>query len=232
MTISDKEVLRHVDHTCLRVDATGTMIHRTCLSAITAQAATVCIPPCYVKLAKDTLLNSGTKVCTVIGFPAGYSHTDIKVAEMKQALADGADEIDAVINVCWIKSKRWDDVEQEVKLLSEASGHATFKLIIETALLTEEEIRTMCDICCRYSVDYIKTSTGFSSRGATLEDIRIMKDAIGDRPLKMKASGGISTMDEARKFLLAGADRIGSSRVVSEYISESSDNPKYSKRKD
>lgn len=217
MAAKANEVFRHIDHTCLRVDATDAMIVRACVLAQMAQTATTCIPPCYVKLAKDILQHHSTKVCTVIGFPAGYSNTNVKVAEIKQALTDGADEIDAVINVSWIKSKRWDDVERELKLLSEASGHATFKLIIETALLTEEEIRTMCDICCRYPVDYIKTSTGFSSRGATLEDVLIMKDAIGDRPLKIKASGGISTMEEAREFLLAGADRIGSSKVVPEF---------------
>ena len=152
-------------------------------------------------------------VCTVIGFPNGYNTTAVKVFETKEALKDGAEEIDMVINIGWVKDGRFDCIEEEIRTLKKACGAKILKVIIETCLLTEEEKIRMCEVVTRAGADYIKTSTGFSKAGATFDDIRLFSEHIGPN-VKMKAAGGISSLDDAEKFLALGADRLGTSRII------------------
>jgi len=206
------EVLKHVDHTLLRQTATWEEIRQICDDAVKYQTASVCIPPSYVKEASE-YVKGEMKVCTVIGFPNGYMTTKTKEFETKDAIANGASEIDMVINIGWLKDKRYDLIEEEIRTLKTACGEKILKVIIETCLLTDEEKVKMCQIVTEAGADYIKTSTGFSKAGATFADIELFAKHIG-ADVKMKAAGGISSMDDAEKFLELGAERLGTSRIV------------------
>lgn len=206
------EILKHVDHTLLAQGATWEEIKVICDDAIQYGTASVCIPASYVKRVKE-YVGDRMAVCTVIGFPNGYSTTATKVFETKDALANGADEIDMVINIGWAKEKRFDLIEEEIREIKEACGKNILKVIIETCLLTEDEKVAMCKAVTNAKADYIKTSTGFSTAGATFADIELFSQHIGP-DVKMKAAGGISSMEDAEKFLALGADRLGTSRIV------------------
>ena len=210
--MDNKEILKHVDHTLLAQGATWDEIRKICDDAIEYGTASVCIPPSYVKQAKE-YVGDKMAVCTVIGFPNGYSTTKTKEFETKDALANGADEIDMVINIGWVKDKKYDLVEEEIRTLKAACKDKILKVIIETCLLTEEEKIRMCEAVTKAGADYIKTSTGFSTAGATFEDIKLFSEHIGP-DVKMKAAGGISSLADAERFLELGADRLGTSRIV------------------
>ena len=201
--MSKNTVLKHVDHTLLLQTATWDEIRQICDDAIKYQTASVCIPPCYVKQAYE-YMEGRMAVCTVIGFPNGNT---------KEAIANGASEIDMVINIGWLKDKKYDLIEEEIRTLKEACGDRILKVIIETCLLTDEEKVKMCQIVTDAGADYIKTSTGFSNAGATFDDIALFAKHIGPS-VKMKAAGGISSMEDAEKFLSLGADRLGTSRII------------------
>ncbi len=207
-----KELCSHVDHTLLLQGSTWDEIKTICDDAITYGTASVCIPPCYVKQASD-YMGGKVAVCTVIGFPNGNTTTAVKEFETKDAIANGAAEIDMVINIGWLKDKKYDLVEEEIRTLKAACGGHILKVIIETCLLTEEEKVKMCEIVTKAGADYIKTSTGFSTGGATFEDIELFAKHIGPN-VKMKAAGGISSLDDAERFLSLGADRLGTSRII------------------
>ncbi len=207
-----KEILKHVDHTLLAQTATWEEIRQICDDAIAYGTASVRIPPGYVKRAKD-YVGDRMAVCTVIGFPNGYMTTAAKEFETKDALANGADEIDMVINIGWVKDGRFDCVEQEIRTLKAACGEKVLKVIIETCLLTAEEKVKMCRAVTDAGADYIKTSTGFSTAGATFEDVQLFAEHVGPN-VKIKAAGGIASLDDAERFLELGADRLGTSRVV------------------
>ena len=210
--MDNKEILKHVDQTLLAQGATWDEIRKICDDAIEYGTASVCIPPSYVKQAKE-YVGDKMAVCTVIGFPNGYSTTKTKEFETKDALANGADEIDMVINIGWVKDKKYDLVEDEIRTLKAACKDKILKVIIETCLLTEEEKIRMCEAVTKAGADYIKTSTGFSTAGATFEDIKLFSGHIGP-DVKMKAAGGISSLADAERFLELGADRLGTSRIV------------------
>lgn len=207
-----KEILKHVDHTLLTQQATWEEIRQICDDAMEYGTASVCIPPSYVKQAKEYVQDK-MAVCTVIGFPNGYMTTKTKEFETKDAIANGADEIDMVINIGWVKDKKFDCVEEEIRTLKAVCGDKILKVIIETCLLTDEEKKEMCRVVTRAGADYIKTSTGFSKAGATFADIELFAANIGPN-VKMKAAGGISSMADAEKFLELGADRLGTSRII------------------
>ncbi len=207
-----KEIMSHVDHTLLTQTASWREIQTICDEAIEFKTASVCIPPSYVKQAKD-YVGERMAVCTVIGFPNGYMTTAAKEAETRNALENGADEIDMVINIGWVKDGLYDQVEEEIRSLKAVCGKRILKVIIETCLLTEEEKIRMCQVVTAAGADYIKTSTGFSKAGATFEDIRLFADHVGPK-VKIKAAGGISSLDDAREFLRLGADRLGTSRMI------------------
>ncbi len=206
------EVLKHVDHTLLLQASTWDEIRQICDDAVKYRTASVCIPPCYVKQAYD-YMEGKIPVCTVIGFPNGNMTTKTKEFETKDAIENGASEIDMVINVGWLRGKKYDLVEEEIRTLKKACGERILKVIIETCLLTEEEKIKMCQIVTNAGADYIKTSTGFSSGGATFEDIKLFAEHVGPN-VKIKAAGGISSMEDAEKFISLGADRLGTSRIV------------------
>jgi len=206
------EVLKHVDHTLLLQASTWDEIRQICDDAVKYRTASVCIPPCYVKQAYD-YMEGKIPVCTVIGFPNGNMTTKTKEFETKDAIENGASEIDMVINVGWLRDKKYDLVEEEIRTLKKACGERILKVIIETCLLTEEEKIKMCQIVTNAGADYIKTSTGFSSGGATFEDIKLFAEHVGPN-VKIKAAGGISSMEDAEKFISLGADRLGTSRIV------------------
>ena len=207
-----KEVLRHVDHTLLLQPSTWAEIRQICDDAVKYGTASVCIPPCYVKEAAD-YLGDKMAVCTVIGFPNGNVTTAVKEFETRDAIANGAVEIDMVINIGWLRDKRYDLVENEIRTLKAACGDKILKFIIETCLLTEEEKIKMCELVTSAGADYIKTSTGFSKGGATFADVELFARHVGPN-VKIKAAGGISSLDDAEKFLALGADRLGTSRIV------------------
>ena len=207
-----KVILSLVDHTLLAQDATWEQVKVICDQGLACQTASVCIPPRYVKRAADYVGNR-LKICTVIGFPNGYMTTAAKEFETRDALANGADEIDMVINIGWVKDGKFDCVEEESRTLKKACGSKILKVIIETCLLTEEEKIRMCEVVTKAGADYIKTSTGFSKAGATFDDIRLFSEHIGPN-VKMKAAGGISSLEDAEKFLALGADRLGTSRII------------------
>lgn len=207
-----KDILKHVDHTLLTQTATWEEIRQICDDAIAYGTASVCIPPSYVKRVKE-YVGDRMAVCTVIGFPNGYMTTAAKEFETKDALANGADEIDMVINIGWVKDGRFDCVEEEIRTLKAACGEKILKVIIETCLLTDEEKVRMCQAVTEAGADYIKTSTGFSKAGATFADIELFAAHVG-AGVKMKAAGGISSMEDAERFLELGADRLGTSRIV------------------
>lgn len=207
-----KTVFAAVDHTLLAQTATWDEIKVICDDAIAYKTASVCIPPSYVKQAKE-YVGDRMAVCTVIGFPNGYNTTAVKEFETKDAIANGADEIDMVINIGWAKDKKFDAIENEIKTLKAACGSKILKVIIETCLLTEDEKVEMCRRVTAAGADFIKTSTGFSKAGATFEDIELFAKNIG-AGVKMKAAGGISSFDDAEKFISLGASRLGTSRLV------------------
>lgn len=205
------EILSKTDHTLLAPQATWEEVEALCKEALAYHTASVCISPCYVLPAKKAFPD--LTVCTVIGFPGGAHTTACKVMETKDAIANGADEVDMVINVGFVKGGRFDAVLDEIRQVKAAAGSRILKVIIETCLLTEDEKIRLCDIVSRSGADFIKTSTGFSKGGATPEDIRLMRKYCAPG-LKIKAAGGISTLADAEEFLKLGADRLGSSRIV------------------
>lgn len=206
------EVLKHVDHTLLTQTATWEEIKEILDDGIKYSTASACIPAAYVKQSAE-YVEGKLPICTVIGFPNGYSTTAVKVFETKDAIENGASEIDMVINIGMLKDKRYQDVEDEIRQIKEACGEKILKVIIETCLLTEDEKIKMCEIVTKAGADYIKTSTGFSTAGATFEDVALMKKHIGEN-VKVKAAGGISSFDDAEEFIRLGADRLGTSRLV------------------
>ena len=206
------EILKHVDHTLLLQTATWEEIKQICDDAMKYQTASVCIPPSYVKQAEE-YMQGRIAVCTVIGFPNGNMTTKAKEFETKDAIANGASEIDMVINIGWLKDKKYNHIEEEIRILKAACSEKILKVIIETCLLTEEEKIKMCQIVTKAGADYIKTSTGFSNAGATFDDIKLFSENIGSN-VKIKAAGGISSLEDAEKFLLLGADRLGTSRII------------------
>lgn len=207
-----KAILSIVDHTLLLQGSTWEEIKAICDDGMKYETASVCIPTCYVKQAKD-YMGDKCKVCTVIGFPNGNYTTATKVFETKDAVANGADEIDMVINIGMLKAKEYDYVLEEIKQIKEACDGRILKVIIETCLLTEEEKIKMCEIVTASGADFIKTSTGFSTAGATFADVELFAKYVGEN-VKIKAAGGISSMDDAEKFIELGASRLGTSRIV------------------
>lgn len=207
-----REILKRVDHTLLKQTATWEQIRMLCQEGMDNQTASVCIPPFYVKPAKEYVGNQ-LKICTVIGFPNGNMTTATKVFETKDAVANGADEIDMVMNIGLVKDKKYDEVLAEIKAVKEACGGKLLKVIIETCLLTEEEKIEMCRVVTQSGADYIKTSTGFSTDGATFDDVALMRKYVG-KDVKVKAAGGVATVADAEKFIELGADRLGTSRLI------------------
>lgn len=207
-----KDILSKCDHTILAQTATWEDVKAICDDGIKYQTASVCIPPCYVKKAKKYVGNN-LKICTVIGFPNGYNTTVVKCFETEQAIKDGADEIDMVINIGELRAKNYSFVLEDIKAVKKACGNVLLKVIIETCLLTEEEKVKMCDIVTESGAEYIKTSTGFSVAGATKEDVRLFADNVG-KDVKIKAAGGISSISDAEEFIKFGASRLGTSRIV------------------
>ena len=206
------EVLKHVDHTLLTQTATWEEIKEILDDGIKYSTASACIPAAYVKQSAE-YVEGKLPICTVIGFPNGYSTTAVKVFETKDAIENGVSEIDMVINIGMLKDKRYQDVEDEIRQIKETCGEKIFEVMIETCLLTEDEKIKMCEIVTKAGADYIKTSTGFSTAGATFEDVALMKKHIGEN-VKVKAAGGISSFDDAEEFIRLGADRLGTSRLV------------------
>ena len=207
-----KKILSMVDHTLLLQTSTWEEIRALCDDAIHYGTASVCIPPCFVQQAKE-YVGDQMKICTVIGFPNGNHTTATKVFETIDAVNNGADEIDMVINVGMLKAKNYDYVLNEIREIKDACGDKILKVIIETCLLTDEEKIRMCEIVTESGADFIKTSTGFSTGGATFDDIALFAEHVGEK-VKIKAAGGISSMEDAEKFIALGASRLGTSRIV------------------
>ena len=199
-----------IDHTVLKADTPLETVKRICDEAMEYGFASVCINPCHVAYCADYLKDSDVNVCTVIGFPLGANTSAVKAFETKDAIAHGADEIDMVMNIGALKDKNYDLVRDDVKAVVEAANGTLVKVILETCLLTEDEIKKACELCVEAKADYVKTSTGFSTRGATIEDVRIMKEAVHGKA-KVKAAGGVRTPEDMVKIVAAGADRIGTS---------------------
>lgn len=210
--MDQKNILNKVDHTLLTQTATWAEIKQICDDAIQYGTASVCIPAAYVKRAKEYVGNK-MAVCTVIGFPNGYSTTAVKVFETQDALKNGADEIDMVINLGYVKDGLYDLILEEIREIKAVCGEHLLKVIIETCLLTEEEKIQMCRVVTESGADYIKTSTGFSAAGATFDDVALFAKHIGPN-VKIKAAGGISSLEDAEKFIFLGASRLGTSRIV------------------
>ena len=207
-----KEIFKTVDHTLLTQGATWEEIKEICVDAVAYGTASVCIPPSYVERASKYLAGK-MPVCTVIGFPNGYQTTKVKVFETKDAIENGADEIDMVINIGDLKDQNYDKIKEEIQEIKAACGDRILKVIIETCLLTEEEKIKMCQIVTEAGADFIKTSTGFSTGGATFADIALFAEHVGPG-VKMKAAGGIKSFEDAEEFLRLGASRLGTSRIV------------------
>lgn len=205
------EIFPHIDHTLLSPTANSQQIAALCREALKYHTASVCIPPCFVKRARKNFPD--LNICTVIGFPLGYLTTEVKWFETKDAIENGADEIDMVVNQTEVKNGRFSLVEREIALLKDACGDKILKVIIETCNLTEQEKIEMCRIVTSAGADYIKTSTGFGSAGACIDDIRLFKKHIGEN-VKIKAAGGIKTKEQLEMFLNEGCDRIGTSSAV------------------
>lgn len=210
--MNQEEILSHVDHTLLTQTATWEEIRQICDDGIRFKTASVCIPPSYVKQAKE-YVRDNVAVCTVIGFPNGYMTTAAKEFETKDALANGADEIDMVINIGWVKDGKFDLVEEEIRTLKAACGNHILKVIIETCLLTDEEKVKACELSVKAGAAFVKTSTGFSTGGATAADVALMKKTVDGKAL-VKASGGIRTPEDAKALIEAGADRIGAGNGI------------------
>lgn len=211
--MNTSEILSHVDHTLLKAFATWEDIQKLCEEAMEYHTASVCVPPSYIKRIHDTY-GEKINICTVVGFPLGYSTTKAKVAETVQAIEDGASEVDMVINIADVKNGDFDEVTEEIRSLKQAAGDKILKVIIETCYLTEEEKIAMCKAVTEAGADYIKTSTGFGTGGATMEDILLFKKFIGPH-VKMKAAGGVKSVEDMEAFLEAGCDRIGTSSAIS-----------------
>ena len=207
-----KEILHHVDHTLLAQTATWAQLQVICDDAIRYETASVCIPPDRVKQVKEYVCGR-MAVCTVIGFPNGYHTTAVKALETEEALDNGADEIDMVINLGMVKEKRFHDVETEIRTMKDICENKILKVIVETCFLTEEEKIRMCEIVTSAGADYIKTSTGFGGGGATFEDVALFAKHIGP-DVKIKAAGGITSFEDAKRFIELGASRLGTSRLV------------------
>ena len=207
-----EEIIRTIDHTLLKQGATWEQIRDLCKEGMESGTASVCIPPSFVKQAAE-FVEGNLPICTVIGFPNGYQTTAVKVFEANQAVRDGADEIDMVINIGWAKEKRFDDILVEINAVKDACEGKLLKVIIETCLLTEEEKIALCDVVSRSKAEFIKTSTGFAGGGAILADIQLFRKYVtGDT--KIKAAGGIKSVSDAEVFLTAGADRLGTSSLL------------------
>ena len=207
-----EDVLQKVDHTLLAQTAIWQEIKQICEDAMTYQTASVCIPPSFVKQAKE-YVGDRMAVCTVIGFPNGYNTTEVKKAETEDAIQKGADEIDMVINLGWVKEQRFDLIEDEIRVLKKSCGEKILKVIIETCLLSEEDKIKMCEVVTKAGADFIKTSTGFSTGGATLEDIELFAKHVGSG-VQIKAAGGIASFEDGEAFIKAGASRLGTSRLI------------------
>ncbi|MBE6948326.1 MAG: deoxyribose-phosphate aldolase [Ruminococcaceae bacterium] len=212
-----KELLTHIDHTNLSQTATWGEIKQLCDEGIKYNVASVCIPASYVKQASE-YVSGRIPICTVIGFPNGYSTTAVKCFEAIDAISNGAAEIDMVINIGWLKDVKYDEILDEIRAVKGACGNKTLKVIIETHFLTEEEKIIMCKLISQSGADFIKTSTGFVQAGATLEDIKLFRENVSSN-VKIKAAGGIRGIADAMEFIAAGTDRIGTSRVINEVIS-------------
>ena len=210
--MENNNILSYVDHTLLSQSATWNEIKQICDDAVKYNCASVCIPPSYVRQAKEYLKDK-MKICTVIGFPNGYNTSAVKCFEAKDAVKNGADEIDMVINIGLLKDKRYDELSDEIKAVRESCKGKILKVIIETCLLTEEEKIKMCEIVSDSGADFIKTSTGFSTGGATREDIALFKANVKNG-LKIKAAGGIASLQDAEDMIALGAERLGTSRIV------------------
>ena len=214
-----QEILNKVDHTLLAQTSTWEEIKTICDDAIKYKTASACIPPCFVEEAKK-YVGDKLKICTVIGFPNGYNTTAVKVFETIEAVEKGADEIDMVINIGALKDKKYEYIENEIKQIKSACRGKILKVIIETCLLTDEEKAKMCKIVENAGADYIKTSTGFSTSGATFEDVKLFKDNLKGSTVKIKAAGGIKDFADAEKFVELGADRLGTSRLIKLVLGE------------
>lgn len=210
--MQNQDIFSKIDHTVLKAFTTWEDVEKLCDEAVKHKMASVCVPPCYVKKIKDKY-NDELKICTVIGFPLGYNVTEVKELETVCALRDGADEIDMVINICEVKNGNFGYVEDEIARLRKLTEGKILKVIVETCYLTEEEKKRLCEIVSKLKVDFIKTSTGFGSGGATIEDIRLFKENIGD-DVKMKASGGIKTKEDMILYLNEGCQRLGTSSAT------------------
>ena len=207
-----EKILAHCDHTLLKQESTWEQIREVCDDGLKYRCASVCIPASYVRRAAEHVGNA-LKICTVIGFPNGYSTTAVKVFETEDAIRNGADEIDMVINIGWVKDRRWDDLLAEIRAVKNSCKGRILKVIVEACLLTEEEKIQMCELVTESGADFIKTSTGFSTGGATREDVKLFRAHIGPG-VKVKAAGGIRTLQDAEDFIALGADRLGTSAVV------------------
>lgn len=204
----------YIDHTLLKADASSKEIKNLCKEALKYEFFSVCVNPCNIKTCKKFLKSTPVKVCSVVGFPLGSNDTKVKIFETKKAIKDGADEIDVVINIAKLKDKKYKYIEKELSsIVKVCRGRAIVKVIIETCLLTKEEIKTACELVYASGVDYVKTSTGFAKGGATLEDVELMKELCKDK-IKIKASGGISNFETMKSLIAAGASRIGTSHGV------------------
>ncbi|MDO4482499.1 MAG: deoxyribose-phosphate aldolase [Bacillota bacterium] len=211
--MNKSEILSHVDHTLLSQTATFSQIKEICDEAVKFGAASVCIPPAYVKEAVE-YVDGKIPVCTVIGFPNGYNRTEIKCAEAAAALKDGASEIDMVINIAFLKDGRFDYVQKEIEAVRQVCGDSLLKVIVETCFLTEDEKVKMCEAVAAAGAEFIKTSTGFGTGNATFEDVALFSRCLDGTNVKIKASGGIKTFEAAQKFIELGADRLGSSSLI------------------
>ena len=211
--MTKQELYSHVDHTQLKAFATWEDIVKLCDEAVKYKTASVCVPPCYIKRIHDKY-GKDFNICTVIGFPLGYSVTAAKVVEAKEAIKDGANEVDMVININDAKNGDFDKIEEEIKTIKEACGDKILKVIIETCYLTDEEKIKLCGCVTRAKAEYIKTSTGFGTGGATFDDVKLFKENVGP-DVKIKAAGGIRTKEDMETFLSLGADRLGTSSAIS-----------------
>lgn len=204
---------RYIEHTILKAKATFSDIDKIIDEALENNFLGICIPSCYIKYAKEKLQNKNIKLVTVVGFPLGASEGDVKAFEAKNAIDNGADEVDMVINIGFARSNRWDLVEEDIKKVREATSNNVLKVILETDYLSDDEIKKACEICVKQKVDYVKTSTGFAKNGvgATVEKIKMLSSLVKPYGLKVKASGGIKTKEDALSLIEAGADTLGTS---------------------
>ena len=209
-----KDILARCDHTLLKQEATWAQIKEVCDDGLKFGCASVCIPAGYVRQCAD-YVGDRIKICTVIGFPNGYSTTEVKVFETEDAIRNGADEIDMVINIGWAKDGRWDELLEEIKAIKASCGGRILKVIVEACLLTEAEKIKLCELVTASGAEYIKTSTGFSTGGATREDVALLRENL-PKQVKLKASGGIRTLADGEAYLALGADRLGASALVGE----------------